>query len=66
MSTTRPAASATPPPPSIARRLRRLGRFIVFLCTAGWLFPHVCTEDMDLTKIQHDQNRQTNDPAGTS
>lgn len=33
-------------------KLARLGRFIVFLCTAGWVFPHVCTEGMDLTKIQ--------------
>jgi len=32
--------------------LARCGRFIVFLCTAGWLYPHVCTEDMDLTGIQ--------------
>jgi hypothetical protein len=38
--------------PSIGRRLLRLGRFLVFVCTAGWAFPHVCTEDLDLTKIQ--------------
>lgn len=35
------------------RRVRRVGRFIIFLCTAGWAFPHVCTEDMDLTRIQN-------------
>jgi len=40
---------------SLIRKLARLGRFIVFICTAGWLFPHVCTEDLDLTKIQSDQ-----------
>ena len=37
---------------SIGQRFCRLGRFLVFLCTAGWAFPHVCTEDLDLTKIQ--------------
>jgi hypothetical protein len=42
-------------PASILRKLGRLGRFIVFLCTSGWLFPHACTEDMDLTKIQKDR-----------
>ena len=34
------------------RKLARLGRFVIFLCTAGWAYPHVCTEDMDLTRIQ--------------
>ena len=38
----------------LMRKLARLGRFIVFILTAGWAFPHVCTEDMDLTKIQND------------
>lgn len=38
----------------IIRKLGRLGRFMVFLCTAGWTFPHVCTEDMDLTRIQNE------------
>jgi hypothetical protein len=37
---------------SVGHRLGRLSRFLVFLCTAGWAFPHVCTEDLDLTKIQ--------------
>jgi hypothetical protein len=50
---TEPIASAASPFTSTVRRLRRLGRFLVFLCTAGWLFPHVCTEEMDLTKIQN-------------
>jgi hypothetical protein len=44
----RPSKTAHGP----AARLRRLGRFILFLCTAGWMYPHVCTEDMDLTAIQ--------------
>jgi hypothetical protein len=47
------SAVSAAPRPTLARRLRRLGRFLVFLCTAGWVFPHVCTEDMDLTKIQN-------------
>ena len=42
-------------PRSLGQKLARLGRFIAFLCTAGWLFPHVCTEGMDLSKIQRDQ-----------
>jgi hypothetical protein len=42
-------------PATILRKLGRLGRFIVFLCTSGWLFPHACTEGMDLTKIQKDR-----------
>ena len=37
---------------SVIRKLGRLGRFLIFLGTAGWVFPHVCTEDMDLTRIQ--------------
>jgi hypothetical protein len=51
MSSTESAASLWT---SIIRRLRRLGRFLLFLCTAGWAFPHVCTEDMDLTRIQNE------------
>ena len=42
-------------PAKILRKLGRLGRFIVFLCTSGWLFPHACTEGMDLTQIQKDR-----------
>ena len=38
----------------VIRKLGRLGRFIVFLCTAGWAFPHVCTEHLDLTRIQNE------------
>lgn len=50
--TTSPPARKTLP-----QRLGRLLRFVIFLCTAGWAFPHVCTEDMDLTKLQNDQSR---------
>ena len=39
--------------------LRRLGASSFFLCTAGWAFPHVCTEDMDLTTIQNEQTAGT-------
>lgn len=46
---------ATPAPSTtVIRKLGRLGRFIVFLCTAGWAYPHVCTEYMDLTRIQNE------------
>ena len=38
----------------VIHKLFRLGRFLVFLCTAGWAFPHVCTEDMDLTRLQNE------------
>lgn len=39
---------------TLVRKLARLVRFLVFLATAGWLFPHVCTEELDLTRIQND------------
>ena len=42
----------------VVHNLGRLGRFIVFLCTAGWAFPHVCTEGMDLTRIQNERARK--------
>lgn len=42
-------------PSTVLSRLIRLGRFFLFLVTAGWLFPHACTEGMDLTQIQHDR-----------
>ncbi len=35
-------------------KLARLGRFVIFLCTAGWAFPHVCTEDIDLARIRNE------------
>ncbi len=41
-------------PATVIRKLGRLGRFMIFLCTAGWAFPHVCTENMDLTRIQNE------------
>jgi hypothetical protein len=40
---------------TVIRKLGRLVRFVIFLGTAGWAFPHVCTEDMDLTRIQNDR-----------
>lgn len=40
------------------RKFGRLGRFIVFLCTSGWLFPHACTEGMDLSQMQRDASRE--------
>lgn len=49
-----PAANAAAARSSIAAKLARFGRFVIFLCTAGWAFPHVCTEDLDLTRIQKD------------
>ena len=33
----------------------RVGRFIVFLCTAGFMYPNVCVEGLDCTKIQDAQ-----------
>lgn len=30
----------------------RLGRFVAFLCTAGFVYPNVCIEGMNCTKIQ--------------
>lgn len=45
-------STATPLSTRLLQGIVRLGRFCVFLCTAGWLFPHVCTEKMDLTRIQ--------------
>lgn len=52
-----PTKTSNPPTRSVARKLGRLLRFIAFLATAGWAYPHVCTEDMDLTKLQNDQSR---------
>ena len=49
------SSSESPAPSTIVHKLARLGRFLIFLCTAGWVFPHVCTEDMDLTAIQKEQ-----------
>lgn len=39
---------------TLVRKLSRLMRFILFVCSGGWLYPHVCTEGMDLTKIQNE------------
>jgi hypothetical protein len=32
--------------------LGRLGRFLVFIVTGGFLYPNVCVEGLDCTKIQ--------------
>jgi len=55
MSQNEPSADA---PSTISRKLGRLFRFMMFLLTAGWAYPHVCTEDMDLTKIQDEHMRE--------
>jgi hypothetical protein len=49
----------TEPSAAFLLKLGRLMRFIIFLCTAGWAFPHVCTEDLDLTAIQNEQAGRT-------
>ena len=46
-------------PSTLLGKLGRLGRFAVFLCTAGWAFPHVCTEGMDLTRETERADRGT-------
>ena len=33
----------------------RIFRFIMFLLTVGMLFPNVCVEGMNLTKMQREQ-----------
>lgn len=50
-------STSTSSPKTLTQRIGRLLRFIAFVGTAGWLFPHVCTESMDLTKLQDDQSR---------
>jgi hypothetical protein len=49
-----PTQSSTALPNTILAKLGRFVRFLVFLCTAGWLYPHACTEGMDLTRIQNE------------
>jgi hypothetical protein len=51
-----PTQSTTALPNASLAKLGRLARFVVFLCTAGWLFPHTCTERMDLTRIQNEHS----------
>ncbi|MCC7079156.1 MAG: hypothetical protein IT530_00670 [Burkholderiales bacterium] len=61
------AATETASLSSFARFVRgfvRLGRFLVFLATAGWIFPHVCTESMDLTRIQNEHSAGQDENAG--
>lgn len=49
-----PAPSSANSGVSFWNKLSRAARFVAFLCTAGWLFPHICTEGMDLTRIQNE------------
>jgi hypothetical protein len=49
-----PNGRATGGSAALVQTLVRLGRFVIFLCTFGWAFPHVCTEDLDLTAIQNE------------
>ena len=42
------AASATMAPKIT---IDRIFRFFIFLLTWGYIYPHVCVEGMDLTKI---------------
>ena len=42
--------------PSFADSLSRLGRMIAFFLTAGFAYPNVMTEGMDLAKIQKAAN----------
>ena len=64
MGTREPAMNNLKPasalPTTILRKLGHVARFMVFLCSAGWLFPHASTEGMDLTQIQKD--RMANKP----
>jgi hypothetical protein len=38
--------------------LGRLFRFIVFLLSSGYLYPHVCTETMDMKEYEAEVNKQ--------
>lgn len=50
------STTSHPAKKTLGQKLGRLLRFVAFLGTAGWAFPHVCTEDLDLTRIQRDQS----------
>ena len=50
----KPIGRATGQSAAFIHQLGRLVRFVIFLCTLGWAFPHVCTEDMDLTAMQNE------------
>ena len=43
--------------PSLADTMGKLGRMIAFFFTAGFAYPNVMTEGMDLTKIQKAANK---------
>jgi len=39
----------------------RIFRFIVFLCTGGFMYPNVCVEGMNVTTIQNRHHGQLYD-----
>ncbi len=43
--------------PSLGNSIGRLGRMIAFFLSAGFAYPNVMTEGMDLTKIQKAANK---------
>jgi hypothetical protein len=38
--------------PAQSNPIAWLGRFILFICSSGYLFPHVCTESMDMKEYE--------------
>ena len=52
MNNPKPAAAL---PTTILQKVGHVARFMVFLCSAGWLYPHASTEGMDLTQILKDR-----------
>ena len=52
MNNPKPAAAL---PTTILQKVGHVARFMLFLCSAGWLYPHASTEGMDLTQIQKDR-----------
>ena len=38
--------------------IARLGRFVLFVLSSGYLYPHVCTEGMDMKAYEADVQRQ--------
>ena len=41
-----------------ANPMGRLFRFILFILSSGYLYPHVCTEGMDMKEYEAEVNRQ--------
>lgn len=38
--------------PTLTRTLGKVGRIVAFFCTAGYAYPNVLVEGLDLTAIQ--------------